>query len=220
MLRLWLTMAVGVACLFASGVISSLARAQPSSDPAAVITAYEMARNRHDVDMALGYFADDAVVNQRNTNFNGKDEIRKFLDGVSARSRFIVVSDRKVTGNRVSWTERSGGMGPDQQPQMRAPSGFGAGLANTSFTINVEAVVQDGKIQSLSYMFGGQPARIDPALDGRAELPAGFGLATVLAVLLAVVMVASTGLRRSSRVSSSLHGRLMQDLQGWADARQ
>ena len=83
-----------------------MARAQASVDPAAVITAYEMARNRRDVDTALSYFADDAVINQRSTSFNGKDEIRKFLDGVAARARFIVVSDRRISGNRVSWTER------------------------------------------------------------------------------------------------------------------
>ena len=117
MLRLWLAMGVGVACLMASGVVASLARAQASADPAAVITAYEMARNRRDVDTALSYFADDAVINQRSTTFTGKDEIRRFLDGVSARARFIVVSDRHVTGNHVNWTERSGSATNEQQPR-------------------------------------------------------------------------------------------------------
>jgi SnoaL-like domain len=199
-----------------SGVVASMARAQASADPAAVITAYEMARNRRDVDTALSYFADDAVINQRSTTFTGKDEVRKFLDGVAARARFIVISDRRVTGNHVSWTERSGSAN-DQQSR----PGFSGGMANPSgFTVNVEAVVQDGKIQSLSYVFGGQVPRPDPALDGRAQLPASVGLATVLAVLLSLLMIASTGIRRRHPTASSLRGRLMQDLQGWSAARQ
>jgi len=217
MLRLWLAMGVGVACLVASGVVASLARAQPS-DPAAVITAYEMARNRRDIESALSYFADGAVITQRSTSFSGKDEIRKFLDSVSTRARFIVVSDRHASGNHVSWTERSGTTDPNPT---RPPQGFNGSLtAQNSFTVNVEAVVQDGKIQSLAYLFGTTVARSDPALDGRAQLPAAFGLAAVAAVLLSVLMIASTGVRRRGRVPSSLHGRLMQDLQGWASARE
>jgi hypothetical protein len=219
MLRLWLAMGVGVACLTASGVVASMARAQPSADPIAVITAYEMARNRRDTEAALSYFSDNAVISWR-TTFNGKDDIRKFLDSAATRSRFIVISDRKVIGNHVTWNERSGGpTGGDPQP--RSPQGFsGAPGSAVSFTSSVEAVVQDGKILSLSYAYGGQVARTDPALDGRAQLPAAFGLAAVVAVLLSVVMIASTGLRRPSPATSSLRGRLMQSLQGWSEARQ
>jgi hypothetical protein len=218
MLRLWLAMGVGVACLMASGVAASMARAQPSADPIAVITAYEMARNRRDTEAALSYFADNAVINWR-TIFNGKDDIRKFLDTSTSRSRFIVISDRKVSGNHITWTERSGGTGGD--PQARSPQGFSGGAGSTaSFTSSVEAVVQDGKIVSLSYIYGAQAPRIDPALDGRAQLPAALGLAAVVAVLLSVLMIASTGVRRPSPVTSSLHGRLMQSLQGWSEARQ
>jgi hypothetical protein len=219
MVRVWLAMGVGIACLMISGVVASMARAQASGDPAAVITAYEMARNRRDVEGALSYFSDNAIVTQRNTNYSGKDEIRKFLEGVSTRARFIVVSDRRVTGNQVTWTERSGAVGTD--PQTRAPQGVSGALATpTAFTVNVEAVVQDGKIQSLAYVFGSQVARPDPALEGRAQLPAGIGLATVFTVLLTVLMVASTGIRRGARVASTLQGRLMHGLQGWAAARQ
>jgi hypothetical protein len=204
----------------ASGVVATMARAQPSTDPAAVITAYEMARNRRDVDTALSYFADDAVISQRNATYAGKEEIRKFLDGVSARARFIVISDRHIEGSHVSWTERSGGAASGG-PTTRPAQGFsGILMTPSAFTINVEAVVQDGKIQSLAYAFGGQAARADPALDGRAQLPAGLGLAAVMAVLLTILMVASTGVGYRGRPSSSLRGRLMQDLRGWASARQ
>src|SRR5947209_19946770 len=104
MVRIGLVTAIGVVLLVASGVIASMARAQPGADPVAVVTAYEMARNRGDIDVALTYFADSAVISQRNTPFSGKDDIRKFLEGVAARSRFIVISDRQATGKRETWT--------------------------------------------------------------------------------------------------------------------
>jgi len=196
-----------------------------------------MARNRGDIDAALTYFADNAVISQRNTTFSGKDDIRKFLEGVAARSRFIVVSDRMISGNRVTWTERSGTPGPQapQPPQQIRPGATGLnrspGLGGTgqaavvaqgtgvNFAVTVDALVQDGKIQSLAYTFGSPAARPDPSLEGRAQLPAMVGLAAVLAVLLGVLMLASTGLGRATPVASTLQGRLMQDLQGWTAAR-
>lgn len=225
--RLWLAMGVGVALLMSSGLVASMARAQSSVDPLGVITAYEMARNRRDIDGALANFADNAVISQRNTTFSGKDEIRKFLDSVSIRSRFVVVSDRRVAGNHVTWTERSGTVSPDQQQQqqVRPPAMWGqspngpVGLQN-GLSITVEAVVQDGKIQALSYIFGGQAPRPDPAIEGRAQLPAAYGLAAVLIVLCGLLMVASLGIRRAAPVASSLQGRLIPSLQGWAAARQ
>jgi hypothetical protein len=228
MVRLWLAMGVGVVFLLASGVVSSMARAQPTADPLAVITAYEMARNRHDLDIALTYFADNASVSQRNTTFNGKDEIRRFLEGVSARSRFVVVSDRKVSGNHVTWTERTGSAPVTQaQPGRPPPTGGGFGNASggqgsfqSAFSVSVEAVVQDGKIQNMAYTFGTPAQRVDVAGDGRPQLPAAFGLGVVLAVFAAVVVIGSTGVRRASPANSSLQGRLLQGLQGWSAARQ
>jgi hypothetical protein len=121
-----------------------------------------------------------------------------------------------VSGERVSWTERSGGQGPQQ-----APNGLATGAANpNAFIVSVEAVVQDGKIRSVAYMAGSQVARPDPALDGRAQLPATVGLGAVAAVLMAFVLVASMTIRRSAASNSTLRGRLMQDLRGWSAARQ
>jgi hypothetical protein len=246
MLRVWLAMAIGAATLMVSGLIATMARAQAGADPAAVITAYEMARNRRDLDAAVSYFSDDATISQRTTTFSGKDEIRKFLDGVSTRSRFVVVSDRHSSGNRVTWTERSGVQGPGQptsaqsQPvtgqsqsaagQTQAGTGQSQSLnsalaasngPNTNtFLVNVEAVVQDGKIRSVAYLTATGPGRIDPSLDGRAQLPATAGLGAVLVVMLGMLMVGSLGLRRRAPGSSSLRGRLIEDLQGWTAARQ
>jgi hypothetical protein len=232
MLRLWLAIVVGVGFLVTSGVIASMAGAQPSVDPVSVITGYEMARNRRDLDTALSYFADNAVITQRNTNFSGKDEIRKYLDTVTSRSRFVVVTDRHTSGNIVTWTERSTLQPPEPSTRPGGGTSFygrtgapgqtqspGVTLQN-GFAVTVEAVVQDGKIQSLAYVFGTPAARSDPSLDGRAQLPAVIGLVAVLIVLLGAVSIVSMGWRRAASVDSSLRGRLLQDLRGWAAARQ
>jgi hypothetical protein len=243
MLRVWLAMCVGLALVAVSGVIGSMARAQPGVDPTTVITAYEAARSRQDMGTALSYFADDATLTQRNTTLTGKDQIAKYLDSISARAPYIVVSDRHTSGNIVSWTERTGTQQPTQTTtrlpgstggQTSQNTGFtgrtgtgpgtGAGtntgiVTQQSFLVTVEAVVQDGKIQSMSYVFGSQVTRPDPALEGRAQLPASIGLAAVLVVLAGVLLIASMGVGRTTRASSSLRGHLMEDLQGWAAAR-
>lgn len=224
MLRVWLAMGVGVVTLLSSGVVASMAKAQAGGDPAAVITAYEMARNRRDVDAALAYFADDATISQRTTTFSGKDEIRKFLDASGTRSRFVVVSDRHANGTRVSWTERSGGQASGQAAQgpgasSLASSTMSSSVSTPAFAVSVEAIVRDGKIRSLVYLAANQPARVDAVPDGRAQLPASVGLGAVLIVLFGFLAVASVGLRRSSS-PSTLRGRLMHDLQGWSAARQ
>ena len=226
-MRLWLAMGIGVGALMISAQLASMAKAQAGVDPAAVVSAYELARNRRDVETALTYFADDATINQRSTTFTGKDDIRKFLDGISARSRFVVVSDRRVNGTRVTWTERAGTQGPSPQgqpmslAQSQGSNGGPNSTANSNaFVVSVEAVVQDGKIQSLAYLPTNQPLRSDPAFDGRAQLPASVGLGAVLAVLLGGLMVASAGLTSRGASPSRLRGRLMHDLQGWSAARQ
>lgn len=220
MLRLWLALGAGVAGLVVSSVVASMATAQATADPASVIAAFEMARNRHDVNAALAFFADDATITQRNTNFTGKDEIRKFLDGTSSRARFVVVSDRRASANRVTWTERAGG--PGAEGQARPPQGFngGSGFSGGGFTISVEAIVQDGRIRSLIYAPANQPIRVDPSLEGRAPLPASIGLGAVMLVLLAALTLATQLTHPSANTSSTLRGRLVEGLQGWTAARQ
>jgi hypothetical protein len=217
--RLWLTLGVGVACLVASGVLVSLATAQATGDPAAVIAAYEAARNQRDIDLALSYFADDATLTQRNTTFSGKADIRRFLEGFSSRARFNTVTDRQVNGGRVTWTERA--PGPGGEGQARPPQGLNVGVAGASaFSFGVEAVVQDGKIRAITYLPPNQASRTDPTFDGRAQLPASVGLAAVLAMFAGIMLIASLGLGRGATAASTLRGRLLQDLQGWSAARQ
>jgi hypothetical protein len=219
MLRIWLAMGLGVVALIVSGVVVSMARAQPGVDPAAVISAYETARNSHDIDGALSYFADDATISQRATNFTGKDDIRKYLEGIATRARYSVVADRHTDGNRVTWTERVGVQDPGGG-QARGQSLNGGAVNAYPFQVTVEAVVQDGKIRSLTYLAPNLAARIDPSVDGRDQLPAPIGSGAVLAILLGILVLASTGLRRSTSAASTLHGRMLQDLRGWTAARQ
>lgn len=221
MLRLWLGAGALVAGLAVSGIVASMATAQATADPASVIAAYEMARNRHDVDAALALFADDASISQRNTSFSGKDEIRRYLEGTATRSRFVVVSDRRASGNRVVWTERAGGFNGEQG--IRPPQGFNGAPgfgAVPAFSITVEAVVQDGKIRAISYIPAGGPSRSDTSLDGRAQLPAAIGLGAVLIVLFGLLAGLSTGQRPTRARASTLRGRLLQDLHLWSAARQ
>lgn len=214
-----LGLAFGALLLLLSGVVASVgssikAQAQPSGDPAAVVAGFEQARNRRDIDAALAYFADDATIIQRNTTFSGRDEIRRFLEGAAARSRFVVVADRQVAGDQVTWTERSGGaLGSPSAAQQQ-----GQGLGG--FTTTVEATVQDGKIKSLAYTGFGQAVSPPLAVDSRGQVPAPLGPAAVVLLLGGVLLVASAGAHRASGASSRLRGRLLQDLRGWAAARQ
>ncbi|MBV9546261.1 MAG: hypothetical protein JOY61_17975, partial [Chloroflexi bacterium] len=91
------------------------------------------------------------------------------------------------------------------------------GLAG--FQVTVDAVVQEGKIHSLSYSAFGQAAAQPIVIDSRGQVPAAAGLASVLLLLLGVVALASTGVGRAVGAPSTLRGRLMQDLRGWSAAR-
>ncbi|HYW86428.1 MAG TPA: nuclear transport factor 2 family protein [Chloroflexota bacterium] len=183
-----------------TGVFAAQAQAQVA-EPIAVVSAYEMARNRGDFDMAVSYFADDGTLSQRNAVYTGREEIRRYLEASAGRGRFVVMSNRRLNGNRLAWTERP------------------AGQNINSIEVTVEAVVQDGRIKALVYN-GAVPAlRSDTAADGRAQLPALVGLASVVLLLSSVILVASAGLWHSTAPQSRLRGRMLHDLQVWRAAR-
>lgn len=213
MLKLWLGCVCAVVLLVTSGLVVTRAGAQ-ANDAAAVVTAFELARNRHDVDAALGYFADDAQITFRGTVYSGKADIRRFLE-TSAR-RTAEVSDRLSVGQQVSWTERTTPPNPGQTGGQGRPTGATTG----GFVVNAEAIVQDGKIRMLSYALGSVAVRPDPTVEGRALLPAVAGLGAVVAIVLVVIVAASLGVRSAASSSSTLRGRLMTDLRGWTAARQ
>jgi hypothetical protein len=123
------------------------------------------------------------------------------LQAAIGRGRFVVSSNRRSNGNQLNWVERP------------------AGTNVNGIEVGVEALVQDGKIRALIYNGGPPGTRLEPALDGRGQLPAFLGLSSVVLVLSGVVLVASSGLGQASAVQSSLRGRLLQDLRMWRSAR-
>jgi hypothetical protein len=207
-LRVWVL--VLAMAMLVSGLYATMAQAQvQTNDPIGVITAFELARNRREVDTALNYFADDASVTQRTATFTGKDEIRRYLEAATGRTRFLVVSDRQVSGDRVSWTER-----------ITSSQSFSISQGSGGFEVTVEAMVHDGKIQSLSYAGVGQSLRIDPSADARGQVPAIFGLGAVALFLSGLLLLASgPPAGRPSETPSRLRGRLMQDLKGWSSSQ-
>src|SRR5256885_11390793 len=96
---MWLVCAL---CLIALqltlGAAIAAAQVRQPSEAVTVVTAYEMARNRGDIDAALAYFADDATLVQRNTVYSGRDEIRRYLESSIGRGRFVVVANRRLLG--------------------------------------------------------------------------------------------------------------------------
>src|SRR5690242_17436607 len=129
-MKFWfVSLSVVVLGVLAAPVVAAQVNAQ-TSDPAAIVTAYEMARNRGDVDQAIALFADDATLTQRSTTFTGREEIRRYLQNATGRGRFVVISNRKVNGTQLTWTERP------------------AGQNINGIEVNVEAIVQDGKIKA------------------------------------------------------------------------
>jgi hypothetical protein len=195
--------ALALCALVLSTVVVPVVGAQvaPSNDPAGVITAYEMARNRGDLDQAVALFADDATLTQRSTTFTGRDEIRRYLQNATSRGRFVVISNRKVNGNQLQWVERP------------------AGQNINGIEVTVEAIVQDGKIKALAYNGSPFAPRQEQSLDGRAQLPALFGLGSVVALLGGVVLVASAGLGHGRSGGSRMRGRLVRDLRVWQSGR-
>ena len=102
---------------------------QPT-DPAAVMDAYTAAINAHDVEGALSYVADNAVYHRPAGDFNGKEEVRGFIEGLVARNvKVELIGERTVDGERVSWQSHVTLENPAQE-----------------ITNNSESIVRDGKI--------------------------------------------------------------------------
>ncbi|HEY3058562.1 MAG TPA: nuclear transport factor 2 family protein [Chloroflexota bacterium] len=196
---------LGCALLLALLVLDagSWVAAAQVTDPPIIVEAFERARGQRNVDTALAYFADDAVVRliERGTvSFNGKAEIRRYLQSVGIRTPPLVTSNRHVVGNMVTWNER------DQ------------GQLLTAIDLTVEAVVQDGKIKSLVYRVATPPALDTRPVEGPTRLPALFALAGVVVLGTLLLLAASLGPRRRAP-GSTLHGKLMSSLGDWHPAQ-
>jgi hypothetical protein len=105
------------------------------------------------------------------------------LQNVGMRSPVLVISDRLIMGDRVVWNERD-------QGQLQTP-----------LDLTVEAVIEHGKITSLTYRTGGGHTQ------SGVMVPPAWAAGTLGVVGGALVALASIPRRRSER--STLHGRLV-----------
>ena len=171
-------------------------------DPPIVLQAFERARANQDVAGALAQFSDEAVITltvdgRQVQSYTGNAEIRRFLETVVVHTRSLILSNRHVVGSHVTWSERITG-------QRSAP-----------IDVQVDAVVQDGKIQSLAYRTGLGPAQADGAEPGPGPLPAGAVLGGLLLAGSGLILLASLGAHRPTPGSSRLQGRLIAGLACW-----
>jgi len=159
-----------VGVLVAAGVTF----AQTANDPESVGHAFEEAANAHDIELAMSYFADDAVwflAGDPTGLYYGKDAIRANLEGLFAQNYHLDVVSNEVTGDvRVglanvsldTWTGL--GIAPLQSP--------------------AQMVIRDGKIKTIvvsltpesGEKLGTALAQLPPADDPVSILRTGFGV--------------------------------------------
>jgi ketosteroid isomerase-like protein len=118
--------------------------AAQETDPLAVVNAmHDALLIGGDIDAALSYLADDAVVTivsplQGGGVYSGKEEVRGFWEALVAANFSCVLSDCQVEGETVSCTNTY------SDDALRA-----AGV--DSVTGTWVAIVRDGKVQSYTY---------------------------------------------------------------------
>jgi len=188
------------AALVAGGCLLLVyAAVSQSLTPTALVDRYEHAWGYQDVDGALALLADNASItydDPRTHSITSRDKIRAFLREAALSHAPLLTSARQVDASTVTWSER-------------VESHV---LSATELT--VQAVVADGKIQSLVYR-SGRPLRgtTKPASATPPE-SAGAVLAGVLLVGMGLLSLA--GVRSQARSASNLRGRLLADLRLWS----
>ena len=155
-----------------------------ATDPEAVFNALHAAINAHDVDGALAFFADDAVVqfpNQPPPNvFRGKTEMRAWLQGDANQHIQVKTEQFKVAGDRMTWIAKVDV--DDVRP--------------LGITIEgpVEAVVQNGKITSFTFTLSQETlAKLQAATAQPQSMPAT-GASSLRIWVLAIVGLGVLGL--------------------------
>jgi hypothetical protein len=179
------------------------ARAQGVS-PSLVVYRFEHAWAQHDLETALGQLADDATItlqDSRTRSLRGPEQIREFLTAADLQSVPVLTSTRQVDGISVSWSERT-----ERQGQV---------LGGTDVT--VQAIVRDGKIQSLVYRPGTMVRSVDRAGPEVTPESAIMALGALLLLGLGLLSLATVG--SHARAGSNLRGRLHHDLHHWRRAR-
>ena len=164
-----------------------------------VVDAYEAARKSGDADALTRVFADDAVVVDRLGHaHSGTDELRRVLQISSSRGRALAFTERHQSGNHVFWLEP-------------------AATPDSNLVMNVEAVVERGRIRLLVYR-GSEAALPGQPQLARNQLPALLGLALPL-LLVSVTLAGMSLLTRPVAVATRPRPALLADMRRWTQTR-
>ena len=166
------------------------------TDPQSVVNAWHDALNGYDIDTALSYFADGAVVTfvpplAGSGVFSGKEEIRALYEGFVAANFACTLSDCRVDGETVTCIDTY----TDDDLQA-----MGVDLIEGELV----GIVRDGKIQSYTFTITPEslakfppPPEAMPVTGGPA--PSSYS-STLLIALGGLAILGGLGqLRRSSR---------------------
>ena len=172
-----------------------------SVNPTAIVDSYERAWGEQNVDAAMAHLADDASITLqqgRSRALKSPVQIREYLANSGVQAAPVLTSNRHVEGNSVSWSER-----------------ISYGQAASAADVTVEAVVLNGKIQSLVYRPGRmvQSAALTQAPDVVQESAAMAALAAVLLLGLGLISLATVP--QPVGAGSHLRGHLLRDLRHW-----
>ncbi|HET6313207.1 MAG TPA: nuclear transport factor 2 family protein [Chloroflexia bacterium] len=116
-----------------------------NQDATSFMTQFDAAWNRHDLDAAVGYYADDAVVALEPAPpglpgiFTGKDEIRGFIQ-MLLPGFHVESSNARANGDTLTWDSR-----------ITADAFRSMGVDEAECV--TEVVVRDGKVQRFTPTF-------------------------------------------------------------------
>jgi hypothetical protein len=160
------TRIVALMALVAMLGLPSMLYAQ-ETDPLSVVNGmHDTLLDGYDIDGALSYLADDAVVTivyplEGGGVYTGKEEIRGFWEGMVAANFSCVLSDCQVEGETVSCINT---YSDDDLKAMGLDSVQGTWVAT----------VRDGKVQSYTYTISAESfAMLSPAPESLAETGGG-----------------------------------------------
>jgi hypothetical protein len=167
-------------------------------NPGAVVDSYERAWGQNDLDGALALFADNAVItvhDPRTRSLTGRQQIRDFLQTAGLRTAPVLTSSRQLDGNNVTWSERT------------------EGQLLPAKDLTVQAVVKNGKIESLVYRAGRMVGTQVLGTPNVTSESAGLALGAMLLLGLGLLSLAT--IRPAVISSSNLRGSLLRDLRQW-----
>lgn len=140
------------------------------TDPVAVVKGFYEAANAGDVEAALAFYADDAVIDMpvpppgMPDTYRGKEEIRGWIDSGVATNKEVVLLDTKVDGDTVVATVSAA-------DDILRSFGLSSLEQRDTFTI------QDGRIKALNHVFTEESlATLESAAHPPAEQEAATSL--------------------------------------------